>query len=625
MGIRSKLLWPIVIAFAVLVAVIHFYFVPRWLDTARDAALRHEHEILSAMETGMVQDLLRGDLAAIYATLNDQIDNRSGVWAWLELRNASGKRLYPLHPQPRPTGEYLVTLDHTLEWDEAKVAHISLVADLEVEYLAALAQMRGIEQVVLVVLFILLAVGLWLQARWVRRPLLRLQQAADQVAEGHFEVDLPPAARDEIGRLTQAFDLMRRNLQATQQVLIDARQEAEQASLAKSEFLSRMSHELRTPLNAILGFAQLMELEARDPRDREFTAEIIKAGDHLLELIDEVLDLARIEAGRAELVVDEVEARRLCEESLVLVRSLARERGIRLVTRIDAAVGTRVRVDDTRFKQVLLNLLSNAIKYNRRNGSVVLACEPAASGRLRFSVSDTGKGLDPIQQRRLFSPFDRLGAEKGAEQGTGIGLVIAKRLIEEMGGEIGCQSHAGQGSTFWVEVDTVLPSDHQDDSGPDAAVGGTPDSVAADASPATLLYIEDNPTNLHLVRRIIEQRSCYCLLSAAQAEQGLALARQHQPDLVLMDISLPDMDGFTALAKLRTWPETQDIPVIAVSANAMPGDVARGQAAGFATYLTKPIDVTSLLETISAVLSEGEGGAKQSSERGRSHCCPTKY
>ncbi len=609
MGIGAKLLWPIVLAFTLLMGVIHFYFVPRLLDSERESVLRHEHEVLNALETGLVQDLLLGDLAAIYATLDSQIENRGGVWAWLELRNANGKRLYPLGERPRPDGEYLVALDHIMELDGARVAHISLVADLEAEYLAGLVQMRDIEQLLLLVLFVLLAVGLWLQQRWVRQPLARLELAATQISRGEFDIALPAVSDDEIGRLTRAFEDMRTNLQSAQQVLIDARLEAEKASQAKSAFLSRMSHELRTPMNAILGFAQLLELEARDPNGREFIAEILKAGDHLLKLIDEVLDLARVESGKVELVLEDVDAQSLCDESIALVRSLARESGVGLSVQTGGIAGARIHVDGTRLKQVLVNLLSNAIKYNHLGGRVTLSGERRPAGRFRFSVSDTGKGLDKAQQQRLFNPFDRLGAEKDGVHGTGIGLVISKRLVEEMGGELGYHSRVGQGSTFWIEVDAAEQGRNKD---AEAVAEGASALVeaASHGRRATVLYIEDNRANRYLVRRIIEQHTSYLLLSAPDAVSGIALAHERLPDLILMDINLPDMDGFSALSRLRSQGRTKSIPVIAVSANAMTRQVERGRAGGFVAYLTKPIAVKSLLEAISSALGAAAAGGE---------------
>lgn len=595
MGIRSKLLWPVVFAFTVLMAVIHFYIVPQMLAGEKEVGIGREHQILGAMESGVARTLLRGDLAAMYAILDRQLEARQGVWTWIELRKADGKRLYPLSAQPQPKGEFLVRLDHPLVWGGVNIADISLVVNLEAEYLNELAQVRNIELMLLFVLVGLLVAGVLLHERLVRRPLLRLERAASHMAGGDFDVPLPELGDDEIGRLTHAFSSMRDDLQTVHEGLVEAREEAEKSSQAKSDFLSRMSHELRTPMNAILGFSQLLEYGLEKPENRANVAEIIKAGDHLLDLINEVLDLAKIESGNIGLSVENVRCADVCGESLSLVESLARSSEVALFDQTQAAATRMIRVDYTRFKQVLVNLLSNAIKYNHVDGQVTLICEPQPTGRLRFSVQDSGKGLSEEQQRRLFNPFDRLGAEASGVDGTGIGLVISKRLVEAMGGEIGFESSPGKGSTFWVEVE-------QGESDPAAGVSDSTHRLEraaverpGEAKPVTVLYIEDNPANLRLVERVIDLCTPYALMSAHEATLGIELARQHRPELILMDINLPGMDGFTAFSRLQEFDETKDIPVIAISANAMKRDIERGKALGFVDYLTKPMDMEALV------------------------------
>jgi len=603
MGIRSKLLWPIVLAFTVLMAVIHFYIVPQMLAGEKEVGVGREHQILGAMESGVARVLLRGDLAAMYAILDRQIEARQGVWVWLELRKADGKRLYPLVDHPQPKGEFLVKLNHPLVWGGTKIADISLIVDLEAEYLNALAQMHNIELLLLLVLMVLLAAGLLLQERQIRRPLLRLEHAASRMAGGDFDAQLPELSHDEIGRLTRVFDEMRRDLQAVHKGLVDTREEAEKASQAKSEFLSSMSHELRTPMNAILGFSQLLEMELDDPENKQYVAEIMRAGDHLLELINEVLDLAKIESGKVDLMLEDISCSKICAESLALVRTLAKSHRVEVGEQVCENMKAMVRVDFTRFKQVLVNLLSNAVKYNHSGGKVSLSCGMQASGRLRFSVTDTGIGLSEAQQQRLFNPFDRLGAEQGGVEGTGIGLVIAKRLVEAMGGELGCQSRLGEGSTFWAEVE-VSQSTCVDDPGEGQAWADKAESAGVPESrKVTVLYVEDNPANLRLVERVIGLYTPYALMSAHDAALGIELARLHCPDVILMDINLPGMDGFTAFSRLQGFDETRGIPVIAVSANAMRQDIERGKKLGFADYITKPIDMNALVTAIEKVVA----------------------
>jgi CheY-like chemotaxis protein len=396
-----------------------------------------------------------------------------------------------------------------------------------------------------------------------------------------------------------ADDLERRVLERTAE-LERARAEAERANLAKSEFLSRMSHELRTPLNAILGFGQLLQMEAVDEVQHARLREILNAGRHLLTLIDEVLDLARVEAGHLSVSPEPVALRPLVEECLALVRPDAAGRGVQLLEP-SPSCAVHVRADRTRLKQVLLNLLSNAIKFNQADGTVGVSCHPAPDSdppALRICVDDSGPGLDAAQQQRLFVPFERLDAEKRQIQGTGIGLSLCKRLVELMGGHIGVESAPGCGSRFWVQLPLAQA----------LAPPALPLPAVAQPAPRehsrrhTVLCIEDNPANLRLIEQIFAQRDDLELISAMTPAQGLELARSRGPALVLLDINLPDMDGHAVLQCLRDHPATREIPVLAVSANAMPRDLERARAAGFVGYVTKPIDVVDLVARVDALL-----------------------
>ncbi len=390
------------------------------------------------------------------------------------------------------------------------------------------------------------------------------------------------------------------------QALRAARDEAERASRAKSDFLSAMSHELRTPMNAILGFAQLLEADAREPlsaRQREQVRRIREAGGHLLELINDVLDLARVEAGREAIALESVALAPLVDECLLLMRPLAAERGIDLASELPAAA-PRVHADRTRLKQVLLNLLGNAIKYNQPQGRVRVRCT-ADEARVALAVADTGPGLEAQARERLFTAFERLGAERGPVEGAGIGLALSRRLVALMNGTIGVTSEPGRGSIFTVN----LP---RDDATTPAAASATPATgLEATAAPAgtagTVLYIEDNPVNVVLMQSMLEALTGVRLLVAERPEPGLALACEHRPDLILLDIQLPDIDGYEVLRRLRADERTRRIPVIAISANAMRGDIERGLAAGFDDYLTKPLDVTVLRATVRQRLEAARG------------------
>lgn len=377
--------------------------------------------------------------------------------------------------------------------------------------------------------------------------------------------------------------------------LIAARREADRANKAKSEFLSSMSHELRTPMNAILGFGQLIGYDDDlSEEHQDNVKEILNAGEHLLSLINEVLDLSRIESGTIDLSLEPVALTDVVEECLSLVATLAEPRHIQLA--VQGIHGVTVWVDRIRFKQVLLNLLSNAIKYNRDGGNVILSAEPAASGQVRIRVSDTGRGIDEARLSELFQPFNRLGADRSEVEGTGIGLSITRRIVESMGGTVGVHSDVGAGSTFWVH----LPLARQAGAAGQSPVreNKAPDIVDDRTSVQTILYIEDNPANLKLVTQILRPLTHVRLITAHSASLGIELALARQPDMILLDINLPGMDGYRVLKRLRAEASLQHTPVIAITANATPADVERGKAVGFTDYLTKPLHVELFLEKI---------------------------
>jgi signal transduction histidine kinase/ActR/RegA family two-component response regulator len=424
-------------------------------------------------------------------------------------------------------------------------------------------------------------------------------------------------AREALERTLAQKEVMRLNSELEQRVhertlqlelansdLELAIEEARNANQAKSAFLSSMSHELRTPLNAILGFAQILaadKLPTTPEQKKEFAGHILKSGRHLLTLINEILDLAKVEAGALTLSMEPVGLAEVLLECRTMIEPLAAARGIRVHFPAAGEPAALVQADRTRLKQVLLNLLSNAVKYNREGGAVTLACTACGPDRLRLSVLDTGMGLRPDQVAALFQPFNRLGQENSAQEGTGIGLVFTRRLVELMKGEIGVTSTPGVGSTFWIELPAAaplvqLPAPAQDAG--NAAV--RPDAAA----PRLILYIEDNPANLRLVQEIVGFRPDLSLLTAPDGHAGLALAHTHRPAIVLMDLNLPGMNGFEVLAQLRRDPETAHIPAVALTANAMPRDIERGLSAGFARYLTKPIDIEQFNEAIDGVLAQ---------------------
>ncbi len=404
-----------------------------------------------------------------------------------------------------------------------------------------------------------------------------------------------------IGSVTVFSDI--RGIKQREQALLEASQKADKANRAKSEFLSSMSHELRTPLNAILGFGQLLEYEEGLSSDQvENVQEILRAGNHLLALINEVLDLAKIESGRIDLSLEPVELQPVIEESLALVAPLAQRSGIACQQLgISHAV---VRADRTRLKQVLLNLLSNGVKYNREQGELSVAVEQQHDWVV-IRVTDTGPGIAEERLQELFEPFNRLDAEHSEVEGTGIGLTITRRIVELMGGRIDVESALGRGSSFSITLpEETLPEETLSEySASDAGQA----ALQAPAEPGgealhTVLYIEDNPANIRLVAQILASQRHIKLITAHLPELGIELAAAHRPELILLDINMPGMDGYQVLEQLSTMPETADTPVVAISANAMEGDIRRGLANGFKAYLTKPIVVPEFLATVQAAL-----------------------
>ncbi|PHV05303.1 hybrid sensor histidine kinase/response regulator [Janthinobacterium sp. BJB412] len=388
-------------------------------------------------------------------------------------------------------------------------------------------------------------------------------------------------------------------LQETNVELEGARATAEKANLAKSEFLSSMSHELRTPLNAVLGFAQLMASETPAPSlpQQRSLDQILKGGWYLLRLINEILDLAMIESGKITMSQESMALSEVMADCKSMIEPQAHKRGIQMVFP-HFARPLYVHADRTRVKQVMINLLSNAIKYNRNAGTVTVDCAAVANGRVRVNVRDTGAGLSEEQLGQLFQPFNRLGQEDSAEEGTGIGLVVTKQLVELMGGAIGVDSAVGVGTTFWIELAaTEAP----------ALLGGHEHAAEtalaqAETAPRTLLYVEDNPANLSLVEQLIARRADLRLLTAIDGHLGIQLARTYQPDVILMDINLPGISGYGCLKILQDDPATKHIPVLALSANAVPRDIEKGIEAGFFRYLTKPIKVQEFMDALDLAL-----------------------
>jgi signal transduction histidine kinase/ActR/RegA family two-component response regulator len=392
--------------------------------------------------------------------------------------------------------------------------------------------------------------------------------------------------------------------------LNEAMAAAEKASRAKSDFLSGMSHELRTPLNAILGFAQLLVSGTPVPTlsQKRNIDQILKAGWYLLELINEILDLALIESGKLTLSSEPVSLAEVMLECRAMIEPQAQQRGVGMsFPRFDTPYF--VKADRIRLKQVLINLLFNAIKYNKPGGAVAVECALKPPGTIRISIRDSGAGLSPEQLAQLFQPFNRLGKEASAEEGTGIGLVVSKRLVGLMGGAIGADSVVGEGSAFWIELALAQAPQLAVLQAARTAVERPP--VPHGTPLRTVLYVEDNPANLELVEQLVARRPDLRMLSAADGSLGIEFARACQPTVILMDINLPGISGIEAMKILRADPATTHIPVIALSANAVPRDIERALEAGFFNYLTKPIKVNEFMDALDAALSSSQTAANR--------------
>ena len=507
----------------------------------------------------------------------------------VQLVITSGQGMTGIYPDYRGVPVFGVSINMPeYEW--------LLVAEVDkAELFAPLTSLGVIVSMVSAICVVLVVVAGILYSLSISRPINKLKRTAQKIASGELWRRVQVKNQDEIGELAASFNTMTEKLHKA----ID---EANRANEAKSLFLSSMSHELRTPMNSILGFAQVLKNDPHVPltaTQRQSVELILSAGDHLLELINDILDLSRIETGKLSISPEIILVDSVIEEVVAIIKSIAVKYGVTVTDKFVQS-GVYIMADRTRLKQVMTNLLTNAVKYNRKNGSVIVSYEIRDKDLLRIKVEDTGYGIPDDKLGLLFQPFNRLGKELTNIEGTGIGLTITRRLVELMGGYIGVESVVQKGSTFYVDfkrvqkpvmemVDITTMQESQ---------------KTKNYKNRTILYVEDNPANLMLVQSILKRRPQIELLSAANAESGIAIARAKRPDVIIMDINLPGISGYEALEILRDGDETKKIPVIAISANAMLKDVEKGKVAGFLNYITKPINVSHFLQVVDDVLKE---------------------
>lgn len=429
----------------------------------------------------------------------------------------------------------------------------------------------------------------WRWIAWRGRVVERDDRGAPRRALGTL-ADIDQRKRAE-GQVLEMNRRLEDRVRERTLALMQARDEAERANRAKSEFLSRMSHELRTPMNAVLGFAQLIELSGPEQRLQRWAREIGSAGAHLLKLIEDLLDMSRIEVGKISVRIAPLELPPLLDEAIGIVQGALPQQTARIERRLPPALPS-VLADIVRLKQILVNLLTNAAKYTPGGGRIVVSAEHRPDGRVRVAVSDEGLGIAGDQLERLFQPFERLGREATDIEGTGVGLALSKRLADLMGCELGVESVEGQGSTFWLDLP---PAPQGTDVATDAA---SPPSATGDARPMCVLYIEDNAPNRALMQAFFQLQPTWRLLLAVDGQTGLRIAREQHPDAIVLDLHLPDLDGYEVLQRLRADPATAGIPVLALSADAGPEARERSLRAGFSDYLTKPVAFAELVAAL---------------------------
>jgi PAS domain S-box-containing protein len=436
------------------------------------------------------------------------------------------------------------------------------------------------------------------------------KQAENALREAHDDLERRVADRTrELEQANLRLTESSEQLDAARNRAEAEKERAERANDAKSDFLARVSHELRTPLNAVLGFAQLLAINTQEPltpKQLRQVEQIRKSGDYLLSLIDEILDLSKIEAGTIRVSIERVTLDSVFDHVRDMLQPLADSAGLVLAVELNPDTPP-IRADRVRLVQILMNLGTNAIKYNRRGGAVRLTARPADDQMVRIEVVDTGVGIPVDRQGEVFQPFNRLGAEASRVEGTGIGLSISRRLAELMQGRLSFESRPGEGSTFVVELPIAPKTNGSAETAETQSAKNPAWAAKGTSRQFTLLYVEDNPPNIALMQELVDAVPNLRLLTAADASTGLALAHAHRPDIIVLDINLPGMNGFEILRQLKQDHRTREMPVLALSANAQPNDIDRGKAAGFAYYLTKPIDVSKFLGAIEALLKIHHG------------------
>lgn len=618
MSIRIKLLLPTLLSFLLLSGLVHFVWSPERVNVTRERFIEHQKELLNDLESKLVQLLLSGDFAEMYASLNELMGKRSGTWKQITVHNAEGKRLFPLS-KPKPvTSHSLAVLEQSLRYGIEEVGTLRGIFDWSAAFREAQAETLWIEAQVISVFALLSIMGFIIQSYWIRRPLRQLEQAAAELAINRFDAKLPAVSSDEIGSLTRAFNTMRHNLLHSQKELVLRKEQAETANRAKSAFLANMSHELRTPLNAVLGFAQILQRDSTlSPAQQENVNTIKRSGDYLLTLINDILDLAKIEAGRLELTPGPCELQRFFSELGNLFRLRAQEKGIAFQYQTIGTLPYSVEVDEKRLRQICMNLLGNAVKFTEQ-GEVQLTvnyqltfCSHSPTtfastettqrpphGELVIQVTDTGIGIPISEHKVIFQPFRQIGKTQYKQQGTGLGLTISHSLVKEMGGHFELDSQVGVGSRFTVRIPALqlkTVSEAKKAAKP-VVVQGYRRTDGLD-KPLQVLIVDDNLVNRQVICDLLVPLG-FGLSEAEDGLQAVALSRSQHYDVILMDLVMPNLNGLEATRQILAQPDNSNKPIVALTACAFDEDRAKCMAAGCCDYLSKPLDSVVLLQIL---------------------------